>query len=245
MFREVKKKMVILRNRMPFPDKAKCYFSDTEMQDWIYTNMKLEGSGLSKDHVAALLTGEVIRGTAIGEHVMAQRLKELLDKMYEYASMNWPLDVHVIEDFHRIIIGEKSPAPIEYRRRNLIVQEYDSIPCVPGQIPHAMQQLQLFILRKKDVEATSEEIFDVAVKIHNSIIEIFPYGETDKILARAAMDYYLMLQGYPAGILQTSEEDYNQMVLKALKTGDVKELKGEIMSGILASLGFMIQLTDY
>lgn len=51
MLREIKKKMVILQNRTPFNREVKEYFAGIEEEDWIYNNMKAEGSSLSKGQV--------------------------------------------------------------------------------------------------------------------------------------------------------------------------------------------------
>lgn len=244
MIREIRKKMVILGNRT-FSDAAKSYFGDTEKKDWVSRNMILEGSQMERTHIEALLCGNFILEATVADHVMAERLEKLLEKMRENSYRGWSLDLAMLREFRNILDGEKEGSIPEYRRKNLMLAEYDYMAKMPAEIPSAMQELQLYILRQADVPEGSREAFEAAVKIHNTIIEIMPYGQEDKVLARAAMLYFLMLKGYPAVLPELKETEYNELFFRYLQIGSAWAFEEKLIEAILARLELMIQLTAY
>jgi len=244
MIREIRKKMVILGKRN-FSDMTKNYFRDFEKKDWISRNMILEGSALERSHIEALVCGNFILEATVGDHVMVERLSNLLERMYENSAKGWPLDLPMLNEFKNILDGEEKRRIPEYRRKNLMLAEYDYMAKLPAEIPSAMQELQLYILRNSGASEGSREIFETAVKIHNDIIEIMPYGQGDKVLARAAMVYFLMLKGYPAVLPELKETDYNELFYRYLKIDSAWAFEEEVIGAILARLELMIQLTEY
>lgn len=245
MLREIKKKTVILMNRMPFSPEIKEFAAHIEKKDWLYGNLRLEGSALREEQVEAMLRGEYVAHASIGEHVTAQRLTELLESMRGFASRNADLDLKLITNFHNIIAGDAACVGQSYRKRNMILTEYDYTPVIPAEIPAEMQRLQAMMSSALQIPKGSEERFCAAAEIHNRILEIFPYGETDKLLARAALCYYLMASGYPAVVPDMDESDYNGQMVDYLKSGDSKALQDAVMRNILQKTDLMIQLTAY
>ena len=77
MIREIRKKLVVLSNRSPFPQTVKDYIDHLEKLDWIYMNLKLDGSPLTRDECEKILIGEPVMNGRILDHVMAQKLDEL------------------------------------------------------------------------------------------------------------------------------------------------------------------------
>jgi len=245
MIREIRKKMLILSNRMPFSDIAQNCFLDMERKEWIVSNMVLEGSALSSRQITALVSGGYILEASVGDHVMVDRLDSLLAAMRKYSAQKRPLDLALIKAFKNIFDGEEENNDREYRRKNMMMPELDYVAKLPAEIPEAMEKLGRYLREKAAVPQGSRETFETAVKIHNSIIEIMPYDENDKVLARAAMLYFLMQRGYPAVLPELKETDYNELIYRYLKTGSSWTFEEAIIEAILTRLELMIQLTDY
>ena len=245
MIREIRKKLLILNNRKPFTAIADNCFGEMERKNWIITNMLLEGSALSRSQIDALASGNCILEASIGDHVMAERLDTIFDVMRELTGRRRPLDLHVIRLLRNIYEGEDEGDIPEYRRRNLMMPEIDYMAKLPAEIPSAMEELGVYLKSRISLQEGSREVFESAVKIHNSIIEIMPYGENDKVVARVAMLYFLMLNGYPPVLPELKETDYNELIFRYLKTGSPWTFEEALMEGILAHLELMIQLTAY
>ena len=48
MIREIRKKIIVLGNRLPFAQHTKDYIDHLERIDWIYMNLALDGSPLTR-----------------------------------------------------------------------------------------------------------------------------------------------------------------------------------------------------
>lgn len=245
MIREIRKKMLILSNRMPFSEIAQNCFLDMEKKEWITLNMVLEGSALNSRQINALVSGGYILEASIGDHVMVDRLDSLLAAMSKYSAQKRHLDLALIKAFKNIFDGEEENNNREYRRKNMMMPELDYMAKLPAEIPEAMEALGRYLKERTGIHEGSREGFEAAVKIHNSIIEIMPYDENDKVLARAAMLYFLMCEGYPAVLPELKETDYNELIFRYLKVGSSWPFEEAIIEAILARLELMIQLTDY
>lgn len=245
MVREIRKKMLILSNRMPFSDIAQNCFADMEKKEWVTYNMMLEGSALSDSQIDALVCGNCILEATIGDHIMVERLSGLFAAMKANAQNNRPLDLKMISEFRSIYVGDMPSDLPELRRKNLMMPEIDYMAKLPAEIPESMEELGTFLRDKADVAEGSREVFEAAVKIHNSIIEIMPFGEEDKVLARAAMLYFLMVRGYPAVLPKLKETDYNEMIFRCFRLGSAWAFEEKLIEEILTRLEFMIQLTAY
>ena len=80
MIREIRKKLVVLSNRSPFPQAVKDYIDHLEKLDWIYMNLRLDGSPLSRDDAEKILGGEPVMSGRIMDHVLVENL----------SCMTWP-----------------------------------------------------------------------------------------------------------------------------------------------------------
>ncbi len=243
MIREIKKKFIILGNRMPFTPEIKSYFRQIEEKEWLYNNMKLEGTGLTRGQIETMAMGDVYLNVPIGDHVMADKISMLLEKLWFFESMKRSLDLSVVDEIHREISGDKNYK--NYRKRNLVIQELGYTPPMPAAIPERMDSLARVFIEALDAEPVSEEVFEYMAAIHNKTAEIFPYGENDRLIARVTATYYMMIKGFPAVMLDMKEQEYNDMIGAYLKTGDLTECKEAFKRVIFNRLDLMIQLTPY
>ena len=240
MLREIKKKMVILQNRAPFNREVKEYFAGIEEEDWIYNNMKAEGSPLSKGQVESILRGDVLSNVPIGEHLMAERLRVLLKKLWAFSEENIDYGLRLTEGIYCILSGKDKA---EYRKRSILVREWDFSPALPADIPGEMENFRYLMGEALRTGTMTEECFEYAARLQLCLLKILPYGEEDRLMARAVTTYYLMCKGYPAAAPYVKEQEYNAMVSACLKSGNCNDLKDPYKQEILAKLSLMMQLT--
>ncbi|MCI8608865.1 MAG: hypothetical protein HFE73_04400 [Firmicutes bacterium] len=236
MLREIKKKMVILRNRAPFSPEVKAYLRQLENREWVYMNLRLFGSGLSRENIDTVLEGGYILGATVDEHLLIERMGTLREYIYHLTDMGTTVSMNVLQDMHRIITESKD----QFRKTNPILLEYDHNPMMPADIPKAMESLIRFAVR----EELGENPFTKAARLHNRLLEIYPYKEGNQLLARALMYYYLIGYGYPMAPLSMSEQTYNEAIMTYLKKGDSEALSNALAEGVLHRLTLMMQLTE-
>ena len=126
-----------------------------------------------------------------------------------------------------------------------MIQELDYTPPLPADIPQEMEKLAAELIKAAQVKAVSHDLFRYAAFIHNKIVEIYPYGEDDKLLARCATTYYIMTKDLPAVALSLSEQKYNSMISDHIKRGDLSDMAEAWQSEVLKRLQLMVQLTRY
>lgn len=245
MIRDIKKKMVILSRRMPFSNDVKAFMNHMEKKEWVYRNLKMEGSQLTPEQTENLLTGQYVLAASVWEHLMVQRLEKILASMYDFISRRVDIDLKLINTFHNLLSADNADLSDGYRKKSMVITEYDYIPLIPAEIPSAMKKLQMIIDKKNKITGDSVECFDAAAEIHNEILRILPYGGDDKILARVLMTYFLMERGYPAVIFDMSEEEYNNAVFKGLRDADYSKIREAMLKAVLERTDLMMQLTDY
>ena len=68
MFREIKKKKLILDNRKPYARETAEYIDEINLIDWIYTSLKLDGSSIGKTGVQKIVKGEFLVDVSISDH---------------------------------------------------------------------------------------------------------------------------------------------------------------------------------
>ncbi|MBQ1228467.1 MAG: hypothetical protein IIX87_01180, partial [Firmicutes bacterium] len=82
MIREIRKKIIVLGNRLPFAQHTKDYIDHLERMDWIYMNLVLDGSPLTRENVEGILQGEMVLTAGIMDHVLIERLDRLQAMIY-------------------------------------------------------------------------------------------------------------------------------------------------------------------
>ena len=102
----IKKKLVMIKNRMPFSADMKRYFADIERREWILRNMRIDGSPLTDGQIEAVAEGDICLNVPVSEHVRAERITSLLAKLWEFAEMKRSLDLNLIDEMHRFLVKD-------------------------------------------------------------------------------------------------------------------------------------------
>ena len=237
MIREIRKKLLVLSNRSPFPQTVKDYIDHLEKLDWIYMNLKLDGSPLTRDECEKILIGEPVMNGSIMDHVMVQKLDELRSQLYDLSDRG----IDVGPELIRIIAAEAGGESSEFRKSTPQIVEYGYTPVLPSEIPSAIKRFAVYSNETDEFENP----FEKAAGIHNRYLAIYPYKDGNQITARALMEYYLLLKGLPMAYIGDSEMEYNSMFAEFCRTGESKPLAEHLEKAVLDRLELMIQLTGY
>lgn len=136
MIREIRKKLIVLSNRSPFPAAVKEYIDHLEKLDWIYMNLRLDGSPLSREEVEKILGGEMVINGRIMDHVLVERLGEIRRELYDLMQRRLDIGPELI----RNITAKTGADTIEFRKTTPQLVEYEYTPVLPAEIPGAMSE---------------------------------------------------------------------------------------------------------
>ena len=239
--REIRKKLVILGNRSPFAKETKAYINHLETVDWIYMNMKLDGSPLTRENVEGILAGEMVLSGRIMDHMLIEKLENLRDEIYRKEKDREILSAGLAMGFENCLAGSYMGSEEIIRKTSQTLQVYSYTPVHPADV---LQHLVNF-LAQSVIEWDFEDHFVKAAHIHNGFLKIYPFRENNEIIARALMEYYLIKKGYPMVPITMSESEYNSTFVDYLKTGDSTPLGDHLTKAVHDRLELMIQLTAY
>ena len=237
MIREIRKKLIVLSNRSPFPAAVKEYIDHLEKLDWIYMNLRLDGSPLSREEVEKILGGEMVINGRIMDHVLVERLGELRRELYDLMQRRLDIGPELI----RNIAAKTGVDTTEFRKTTPQLVEYEYTPVLPAEIPGTMSEFLAFAGHRDEFENP----FEKAAGLHNRLLAIYPFKEGNQIAARALMEYYLLREGFPMAYLDMSESEYNGAFCDYCRSGSSKSLADLLTKAVLDRLELMIQLTGY
>ncbi len=236
MFREIKKKKLILENRKPYTREAAEYIEEINLNDWIYTSMRLDGSGISKTSVQRIVKGEFLINVSINDHSVIGNYHDAIRLSYDMADMEIELDERYLFRFYQILAN---PLKQEYRRTNPVLFMLDYNPPHPSEIEEQMEILFQW-MRENDFQGNP---ILKAAHLHNKLIEIYPFETHSEAVARMAMYYELIRNGYPPVLLNLSEPEYYSTIRCYLKNEEIQPMYEPLERGVYNKLEIMMQLT--
>lgn len=184
--REIRKKLVILRNRAPFSQEVKKILEAKECSEWIYMNLGISGSNLKIEEIDALMRGEMAAQATIEDCLLIDRLKELRKFIYRLTDMKIELSEQILRDMHAIVTGRETRA--QYRRGNPFLDKYGYVARPADKITGSMAEL---------IKATSVASLDGAAMLGREILRVYPFNDGNELLAWAAMYYKVAEMGLP------------------------------------------------
>ena len=236
MFREIKKKKLILENRKPYHDDVRSALEEMDRTDWIYSSLRLDGSPLRRAEAERIIRGEFLIDVPVSEHAVIGNLSDTLRLLYDMAEMNISLDEKYLCKIHESLTNEETKT---YRRSNPVLRMISYNP------PHfnAIEE-QLTLLFRWLFSDTSEiNPIEKAAYLHNKLIEIYPFENGSEAAARAAAQYLLITDGFPTILWNISEQEYYDAIRLYLKNEEIAPIREVLERGVYNKLDVMLQLT--
>ena len=236
MFREINKKKLILENRKPYTRETAEYIEEINLADWIYTSMKLDGSSISKPSVQRILKGDFLVDVSVSDHAAVGDYQEAIKLAFDMADMEIELNEKYLFRFYEILAN---PEKVEYRRTNPVLIMLDYVPPHPSEIEEQMEILFQWIATN---DFDGNPILRAAF-FHNKLVEIYPFESCSEAIARMAMYYELIRNGYPPVLLNISEQEYYSAIRSYLKKDQIQPIYEPLERGVFNKLEIMMQLT--
>ncbi len=237
MYREIKKRKVILESRKPYDIEIVNYINEYNLTDCIYTSMKLDGSAITKEAVNKILRGEFVDNATLGDHVLIENYKNTVRSLYQMLDLKLSLDVKCIKKFYKVLSGEDE---VEYRKTNPVLFQYDYNPPHPQDIEEQMNMMVQWLYRQEEFSNPIEK----AVHTHCRILEIYPFEKFTEAISRMAMNYILLSEGYPPVGITLSESEYNSAIVRYLKDEEIQPLYSSVERSVYNKLEIILQLTS-
>lgn len=236
MYREIKKRKIILDNRRPFREEAARLLREMDEADIVYSSLRLDGSMLSRQAVERILRGEFLVEASISLHAVVANLQEAVRLLRDMEEMK----VYLTEAAIRKLWGavERSQ-PVEYRKSNPVLR---MLEYVPPHFKEIEEQMELLFQWYHGGAQTTDPI-EKAALLHNKLVEIYPFEAGSEAIARLAAQYHLMAAGFPPVFWNCSETEYYDAIRAYLKTEDTGPVYEMLVRGVYNKMEVMMQLT--
>ena len=209
-----------------------------DLLDFAYSDLRLNGSALTKEGAKSILAGNTVPGVPVFEHRMCEAHKKLLIRFESKLDMDPDVDMALLNEFCMILSGSTQPL---YRKGEPLLYHLDF---VPGDDERAADELTeiLSAIRRADKGNAYKDFCHKAAAIHTAILKVYPYqGGFSELTARAAMQYELVRAGYFPIDVGISEQAYNTMCAAAIRKGDVTEFSDLLRNAVMKKLLVLIE----
>lgn len=236
MYREIKKRKIILDNRRPFREEAARLLREMDEADIVYSSLRLDGSALSRQAVERILRGEFLVEASISLHAAVANLQEAVRLLRDMEEMK----VYLTEAGIRRLWGAvERPQPVEYRKSNPVLR---MLEYVPPHFKEIEEQMELLFQWYHGGAQTTDPM-EKAALLHNKLVEIYPFATGSEAIARLAAQYHLMVAGFPPVLWNCSETEYYDAIRTYLKTEDAGPVYEMLVRGVYNKMEVMMQLT--
>ncbi|MDD4389783.1 MAG: Fic family protein [Eubacteriales bacterium] len=236
MYREIKKKKLILDNRKPYSKEITKYLAELDVVDLAYTSFRLSGSSLTRNDITKIYRGEIITSAGLNEHARIEAYKNVLKEMNILAGRRYKLSEEVIVRLYRALTG-KNPEP---REGNPVIYEWSYNPPHWSEVGMRMDEM----LERANTERPGMTNYVLrASEIHNEFLAIYPLTDENEEMARLLFYYYLMIKKYSVFTLGFNEIEYNSSITKYLQDGDISRFSDMAERSLYERLEIMLQIT--
>lgn len=236
MYREIKKKKLILDNRKPYTKEAERYLAELDEIDLAYTSMRLSGSALTRAEIARIHNGEIIVSVGLDAHARVAAYRDVLAEMDALVKRRRKISEEVIFTLYQTLTG-RNPLP---RETNPVIYEWSYNPPYPSEIGKLMD---VFAERANTERPDMTNYVLRATEIHHTFLAIYPLAEANEEMARLLFYYYLMTKGYCVFALDYSDREYNAAIAEYMKDGDLSPFAAMAEHALYNKLEMMMQVT--
>lgn len=239
MLNEIREKKAKIESRKPFSSEMKKNLRQIDLEDMIFSALRLGGSRLDREDIRNILEGNMLKETTISDNLLIDRYVKLQSEIEDMLEMGNSLNIRTIKRLYATISG-KSIEEVAYRRNNPVIYELSYNPPLAQLVEEKMEEFVKKI--NGPMEEKSDEILK-AIEIHNSIIEIWPFSGQTPELARVCLYYYLMEKGYPIFTFNFSEREYFTAIIANMVNEDLLPLYSGVERSLYNKLERILQLT--
>ncbi|MBN1945041.1 MAG: Fic family protein [Bradymonadales bacterium] len=169
---------------------------------WIYHDLSLEGWVFRDNEIGRALEGR--EGTCWLESQLMEKvqlMRRAIQFVAHQAHLQNGLDLEFIKEIHRRICSDREESAGHYRKDLGDSRVYRHDLIAPSAISYRLRRLVSFALQ----EADSLHPIPAASEIHRRLMEIFPFPSDNGIVARLALNFWLMKHGYPPVVFQVTD----------------------------------------
>ena len=201
---------------------------------WIYHDLSLEGAIFRDDELKRGLDGRL--GANWSENRLLEKVRNVertIQQIYEHARRQGPFDLEFIKSIHRWLRDDDDESAGRYRKDAGPSSAYRHDISPPTGISYRFRKL----VGWTELEGALLHPIATASEIHKQLIEIFPFQRDNGLVARFAMNAWLLRNDYPPAVIHShdrheywaaylSTSRFRKLVVKSILQAADAELSG-------------------
>ncbi|MBP3385185.1 MAG: Fic family protein [Firmicutes bacterium] len=207
MYQELQKLKVKLQTGRPYSRQMTEQIRELDLQDFICCGMLLEGDDLTRGDIIGMIDGEMPKQVSLKQCMAVRNYQALMDEFHNCLDLSCSLDLKLLLRFYSILTGKDDG----FRRSNYTAVDFKYVPPHSTEIENRLNQLFKNVYR-----SNLNEIRNAAC-VHCGILAVYPFEEDSGVMARIAMNYYLMEKGYSPVSLRYNYSEYLSTMTECLR----------------------------
>jgi Fic family protein len=184
-----------------------------DLLDYAWSDLRLDGSALTRDGVASIIQGKLVPSVSIAESSEVRCHENAMNTFRDLLYMQVDIDRASLQQ----IAGAWGDFfDVDFRRGSPVLPHLGFAPPHHSDVPKLLDELFRYALSAYDGKGAEYK----AARVHNGLIYIYPFAEHSEMISRAAMQYVLLREGRPVVDIGLSETEYNTITSDAIRTGD-------------------------
>ncbi len=237
MIREINKKRYLLENRKPYASTTENYLREIWLSEWIYSSNRLSGSHLTLHETLTILKGECILERTIEDHMIVRYHEEGISFIEEMVKKKDNLFLKEVNEIHSFLSTNRS---MRFRQNNPVIQDIHYVPTHFKEIPLLMEEL----IQWYHSDAQKMNFISRGLLLHNKLIEIYPYEDSNEKIARALLNYELLKEGFPPIDFRMQSKTYFQLISGFVTKQETAEFYELLLNILHSRLELFLQLTS-
>jgi Fic family protein len=184
-----------------------------DLLDYTWSDLRLDGSALTREGVASIIHGDLVRNISIAESSEVRCHEKAMHTFRDLLYMQVDIDRASLQ---QISGAWEDFFEVGFRKGIPLLPHLDFTPPYHGDVTKLLDELFRYAASAYGRGSFARK----AARVHNGLIYIYPFSEHSEMIARAAMQYVLLREGKPVIDIGLSEQAYNTMTADAIRTGD-------------------------
>ena len=196
----IEQKLKSLKFLDPQNPEFKQWLRESNIWMLIYSVLRVQGIEMNKRQLVDVLQGKIVEDLPLNLYGQVHRGVDLCKKLQTAIDMQQNPDTKALVSWYRFYMDGE-----DLRKSNPFIYKWGYIAPHFNEIPERLSELF------KPMAALGNPI-DEAVRIHNGICRIYPFGEDTPAMALIAAFYVLMKSGYPVPAISVDVEEYDSLM---------------------------------
>jgi len=175
--------------------------SDLFDASWIFHDLSIEGSIFRDNELERALSG--LDGDNWLENQLFEKVRNMKRAIHfvrEEARVGRSFDLELVKEIHRQLQPSDDESAGRYRKDSGSSSAYRHDIVSPKTISYRLRRLVATVDKTASEDPFAHPI-RLASQIHRELVEIFPFSCDNGIVARLAMNFWIMRHGYPPAVI--------------------------------------------